>query len=368
MRRLAVRTLILTISLMACSSDVVGPSPDQESKTASAFPAPSPGGAPTVTGVWINRDVIAARPVSGTPWAAVEGAARQSCGRIDLGNQDSTANVCVLAKALVAARTGSVSARTEVIAALADLVGVSYQGRALSLGRELAAYVIAADLIDLASADPGLNERFKRAISGLLTTRTSEGPVNLIDCHETRPNNWGTMCGASRAAVASYLHDSDALARVAQVFHGWLGDRSSYSSFKFGDLSWQCDSSSPVAINPPGCLRNGRSIDGVLPDDQRRAGPFAWPPPKENYVYEALQGAVVQAVILTQSGYPAFEWENQAMLRAFRWLYSEASFPAGGDDAWIVPLINHYYGTTYPVQASGKPGKVMAWAEWTHER
>ena len=176
------------------------------------------------------------------------------------------------------------------------------------------------------------------------------------------------MCGASRAAIASYLRDPAAIARVAQVFRGWLGDRASYSGFRFGDLSWQCDASSSVAINPPGCMRNGRSLDGVLPDDQRRAGSFTWPPPKENYVYEALQGAVVQAVILTQNGYPAFEWENQALLRAFRWLNAEAAFPAAGDDVWIVPVINRYYGTFYPVPASGRPGKVMAWTEWTHQR
>lgn len=368
MRRVAVRTLLLTICLMACSSDMAGPSSVEESKTDRSLPAPGPAGPATAAGLWINREAIAALPMSGPDWGGVDREARQSCGRVDLTDQDSPANVCVLAKALMAARTDSAPARSEVVAALGEVVAMHYQGRALSLGRELAAYVIAADLIDLASTDPGLNERFKGAISGLLNARTSEGPVNLIDCHETRPNNWGTMCGASRAAVAAYLHDSAAIARVAQVFHGWLGDRASYSGFKFGDLSWQCDSSSPVGINPPGCMKNGKSIDGVLPDDQRRAGPFAWPPPKENYVYEALQGAVVQAVILTQSGYPAFDWENQAILRAFRWLYSEASFPAGGDDVWIVPLINHYYRTSYPVPASGKPGKVMAWTEWTHER
>ena len=43
--------------------------------------------------------------------------------------------------------------------------------------------------------------------------------------------------------------------------------------------------------------------DGVLPDDQRRSGGFVWPPTKENYVWEALQGAIAQAVILHRAGF-----------------------------------------------------------------
>ena len=59
----------------------------------------------------------------------------------------------------------------------------------------------------------------------------------------------------------------------------------------------------------------GHSIDGVLPDDQRRGGPFEWPPPRENYVYEALQGATVQAALLSRAGYDAWDWGDQALLR-----------------------------------------------------
>ena len=57
----------------------------------------------------------------------------------------------------------------------------------------------------------------------------------LISTHEERPNNWGTAAGASRMAVALYLGDTTQLERCAQVFHGWLGDRSAYAGFDFGD-------------------------------------------------------------------------------------------------------------------------------------
>ena len=83
---------------------------------------------------------------------------------------------------------------------------------------------------------------------------------------------------------------------------GLAGRSRADAGFSWGDLSWQCNASQPVGINPKGCLKSGRSIDGVLPDDQRRGGTFRWPPPKENYAYEALQGALMQAVILQRYG------------------------------------------------------------------
>jgi hypothetical protein len=283
-----------------------------------------------------------------------------------LSDQNDPVDVCILAKALVFARTGDKAYRDDVLAALRTVAHTGYHGRALSLGRELAAYVVSADLIDLKDADPGFDQEFRSAISALLTTPTADGPVNLIECHETRPNNWGTHCGASRAAVAAYLGDVAQLARVAQVFRGWLGDRASYAGFKYGDLSWQCDPDNPVGINPAGCVRNGHSIDGVLPDDQRRAGGFTWPPPHENYVYEALQGALVQAVILQRAGYDPFNWQNRALLRAFEWLNTEANYPAAGDDGWQPHVINHFYNAGLPAPLPAHPGKGMGWTDWTH--
>ena len=275
MTRISLRTFLLTMTLVACGQNMPGPA---------AVTTPGPETA-TADGVWISHNELIALPLNSAAWSALERQARQPCGGADLANQDSNANVCVLAKALAFARTGTASYQTGVIGALSEVADTGgYRGRALSLGRELAAYVIAADVINLSVVDPPLDQRFRSAIARLLTTGTSDGPGNLVECHENRPNNWGTNCGASRAAVLSYLRDSAGLARVAQVFQGWLGNRSAYAGFEFGDLSWQCNATAPVAINPPGCARDGKSIDGVLPDDQRRAGTFAWPPPKENYV------------------------------------------------------------------------------------
>src|SRR5690606_4402054 len=155
-----------------------------------------------------------------------------------------------------------------------------YNGRALSLGRELAAYVIAADLIGLRSVNSSLDQQFRARLTELRTTPTTSGPGSLVECHELRPNNWGTMCGASRVAIAAYLGDRAELDRSATVLRGYLGDRGAYAGFKYGELTWQCDASRPVGINPKGCTKSGLSLDGVMPDDQRRGGSFSGEPTK----------------------------------------------------------------------------------------
>jgi hypothetical protein len=346
-----------TAAVTVSAADVEPPPPDDSGGETS-----TPG-----AGIWLSAVEISSIPTSGAAWDNLLATANGSCGTPDLSNQDQNTNVCVMARALVYARTGTTLYRDRVVTALRSVASSgTYSGRALSPGRELAAYVIAADLIALAAHDPTLDSQLRSKLRELLTTPTTDGPRNLVECHEVRPNNWGTQCGASRVAVASYLSDAAELSRAAQVFRGWLGDRSAYAAFSWGDLSWQCDAARPVGINPAGCTKNGNPIDGVLPDDQRRSGSFTWPPPKENYVYEALQGALVQAVILSRRGYDAWSWESRALLRAFRWLHDVAAYPAEGDDTWQPHLVNRVYGTSFPAPVPARAGKNVGWTDWTH--
>lgn len=317
--------------------------------------------------IWVSRDRINQLAASGPAWTALRNRANATCATPNLSNQDDAANVCVMAKALVFAKLGDIAMRDSVVAALRSIANSgTYSGRALALGRELGAYVISADLIGLRTLDPVLHQSFSAKIRQLRNTPTSSGPSSLVACHEQRPNNWGTHCGASRIAVDAYLGDTADLERAAAVFHGWLGDRTSYSGFSYGDSSWQANPSAPVGINPAGSTKQGHSIDGVLPDDQRRGGGFTWPPPKENYVYEALQGALAEAVLLTNAGYDAFGWNDSALLRAFQWLHTQANFAATGDDTWEPHIVNHYYATVFPAPIPSTPGKNVGFADWTH--
>ena len=212
-------------------------------------------------------------------------------GSPNLGNMDQENNVQVLAASLVFARTGDPTYRLKVFDQLKAAIGTE-GGSALALAREAGAYALAADFIVLRELDPAWDANVFRPWLRSLLTKTIEDRT-LRSTHEERANNWGTHAGASRAAIAAYLGDLAELERAATVFRGWLGDRNAYAGFSWGDLSWQCDPNRPVGINPKGCTKNGLSIDGVLPDDQRRGGSFNGTPTKENYVYEGLQGALV---------------------------------------------------------------------------
>jgi len=312
--------------------------------------------------LWIAPAALAALPTRGPAWEQLLRAAQEPTHAPNLADKEDPTNVRVLAKALVYARTGEERYRAEVVKACAAAMGTERGGSGLALGRELAAYVLAADLVGGLPAEQ--EAAFASWLSAVRHLELEGG--SLVSIHERRPNNWGTSAGASRVAVAAYLGDRQDLERAARVFRGWLGERSAYAGFEYGDLSWQADPAAPVGINPSGATRQGHSIDGVLPDDQRRSGPFAWPPPHENYVYGALQGALVQAVILDHAGYDVWSWGDRALWRAFHWLVREAGFPAQGDDQWEPHVINFHYPSPFPAPVPARPGKIAGWADWTH--
>lgn len=312
--------------------------------------------------LWIDPARLASLPTSGAGWENVLRAAQEPNGKPNLSDMEDATNVRIMAKALVYARTGEDRYRQEVVGACLAAIGTERGGSTLALGRELAAYVIAADLVGGLPGEEG--KRFDAWLRDVRHQKLRGG--TLVSTHERRPNNWGTSAGASRIAVAAYLGDAQDLERAAQVFRGWLGDRSAYDGFRYGSLAWQANAKAPIGINPRGARRDGHSIDGVLPDDQRRSGPFRWPPPHENYVYGALQGALVQAVLLHNAGYDVWEWGDRALLRAFLWLHTEAGFPAQGDDSWEPWLINFHYAVRLPTPDPARPGKIAGWTDWTH--
>jgi hypothetical protein len=291
----------------------------------------------------------------------------------DLSDQDSPADVHVLAAALVYARTGDAQMRREAAAGVIGAIGTERGGRTLALARGLVSYVVAADLVDLDHYDPARAGAFREWLAAVRTERLA--PVDyptLVATHELRPNNWGTHAGASRIAADIYLGDQQDLARAAAVFKGWLGDRAAYHGFRYGeDLSWQADPGAPVGVDPRGAVRGGESLDGALPDDMRRGCSLRFPPCPTLYPWEALQGAVVQAELLSRQGYDAWSWGDQALRRAASFLfglydrYGAREWGAPSGDGWIPWLLNARYGTSFPTKVPATPGKGMGFTDWT---
>ena len=313
-------------------------------------------------GLWISRQELQSLPMSGPAWEKLLQTALAPADSPNVADQNQRNDVQVMAKALVYARTRDERFRTEVVDNLRRVQGTESGARTLAVGFALPAYVIAADLVELSPADDALFRAWLRRC----LEQPFEGEI-LLGTFMRRPNNWGTHAGAAFLAASLYLGDWINLSRAVIVFRGWLGDRNSYAGFQFGDLAWQADPAHPVPINPSGSMRDGYPIDGVLPDDQRRSGGFAWPPPQENYCYTALQGAFVQAELLSRAGFPTvWEWENYALLRASAWLRFAAAYPPVSDDTWLDPLIDHSYRTHFWDGSVTRPGKGVGWTDWTH--
>ncbi len=320
-------------------------------------------------GIWVSRQELAELPTSGPAWAGVVESAN-SAGAGNIADQDSDGDVNAMAAGLVYARTGDNAYRSKAAQAVMSAVGTESGGRTLALGRNLVSYVIAADLIDLRSFDSGMDGRF-RAWLGKVRTSTLDGKT-LVETHEGRPNNWGTHAGASRAAIAAYLGDRAELSRVAQVFNGWTGDRSSYAGFNYGDLSWQANPASPVGVNPAGASRSGVDIGGALPEEMRRGGGLSANPGSTGYPWGGIEGAVVTAQILDRQGFDAFSSGNQALRRAVQFLADldarEGGWWVSNDDEYVPWMINKAYGTSFPVSAEIGEGKNMGFTNWTHSR
>lgn len=314
--------------------------------------------------LWVTPAEIASRPTSGPAWSYMKAIADTGDVVLTLSDQNDNADITALACALVYARTADEAYAEKARQIILASLGTEDGGRTLALGRNLAPIVIAADLIRLQTTDDGTFELW------LSVVRTEDlSGRTLISTHEDRPNNWGTMAGASRIAVALYLNDTADLERAWKVYKGYCGDRSSYAGFKFGDLIYQWNPDKPVGINPAGAFRNGIDLDGCPPDDARR-GPIG----ESGYPWEGMQGLLVQAELLHRAGYPAYlvggnldggPEPNMAVLRAYEWIHRVANDPASGDDRWQIPLVNARYSATFPVNGF-QHGKLMGFTEWTH--
>lgn len=362
---------------------------------------PADSGTPALrTYIWLSPEQIRALPITGDPncntrcrgaWRLLTRTSSEVPNPPNLADMNENTGTLTLAKALVAVRlddsTTSAALRDEVVNLLGLVIGTESGASTLWIGRGVGAYVIAADIIDLPVTHPQFDQIVFRPWLRSLLSREFEGRT-LQSCQEDRPNNWGAHCGAARTAIAAYLDDRAEMAKAATVFQGWLGERQAYSGFKFdvdafGWMSDACLASAPecqlLPVNPPGAIVAGHNVDGVVVDDQRRAGAFSWPPMYTIYTYGALGGAVVQAGILQRFGFDAWQWGNQALRRAVEWMYydgdGKAKWDTCGDSnkRYVLDLVDYAYGSNFIARMGCAPdpsreGRNIAWTSWTHQR
>lgn len=311
--------------------------------------------------IFLTKDEILSLPTTGGGWNAVKAAADQSPGTPNLGNQDSPENCRTLARALVYLRTGDSRYRDKVVTALRQVPGTESGGRTLALGRQLGAYVIAADLIGY--RDPAFVDFVKN-----VRNETLDGST-LIKKHEEKANNWSQVIGWSRVIADLYIPDATDLARAVKVVKGTLGDRSSFTfpADAFGEMIWQSDPTKPVVVLPSTATIQGHVMSGALPEELRRASlSFRWPPPCENYCWSANEGLLGTLWVLWHSKTmpDAFDFMDKGELRVMQWLHQQANCPATGNDTHQPHVVNAVYGTTFPAASPSQHGKLFGFGDW----
>lgn len=343
-------------------------------------------------GIWIGPTEIAALPTSGAAWDRMVTDAGRDWGSADISNQDSHHDVYTLAGALVCARTGEYCAKARQ--GVLDAIGTEDDARWLAVGRNLGAYVIAADVLGLRADgtpdSPGT--RVEEWMEGWLTKQLKDNNDGTT-LRRFGPFHSGANAAAQEgfvyAAVAAYLRDDWALQRAWDAFRTFAcdpgaPDREGISLGHAVRDGWAHDDASPCAVNPAGTTKEVpegspgagtvHRIDGALVGDMKRGGTYQWAPGYTSYPWVGLEGFVPAAVVLTRAGHPAFEVGDRAVLRAHEYLWYLRT--ETGDERWfdgmrarqIVHLVNVVYGTSFPVDDVTGYGRTVGYTDWTHPR
>ena len=345
----------------------------------SALPAASPANAADDF-ILMPRSELTRLPTSGAAWSELKAVADASLGTPNLCDKDDMHHLRTMAAALVFARTGSATYGTKARAGVMAAIKTQQVGcgsGTLSLGRQLLAYVLAADFAELSGSS---DSTFRTWLSAIRTKNIGGHSKwwSLTETHREAAGNWGAYAGASRIAASLYLGDSTDVAAASKVTRGFLGDRGAYAGFGHvldsADLSWSCSGSQATytPVNPT-CERGGVQLGGGVVVDISRGGARRWPPldPGIPYQLDSIQGLGMQVELLYRHGYPdAWGWSSSALKRMGDAVSRSAS--AGGT-GWnettasrqMPWLLNKRYGTTYPTKINGT-GRAIGFTSWLY--
>ena len=305
--------------------------------------------APSKAGIFISPADLAALPRSGAAYEAVAAAAGRPWPKPDLSNPDGRHQLHVLAAALLGDRA---SARDGIRDALATFVP-GRESTVLALGRQLPAYIVAADVIDLAAFDPGVDTQLRADLAtwrdGVVGTHQRWSTLSFTFGDSS--NNWGAHTGAAVIAIDAYLQrplDAD-----WAIYRGFTGDVEAHRFPQppiarrtwYGARTW-----TPVQMLP------NDPRDGAVTEDAWRAGRY--PKISNTYVMDSAQALAVQAELLSRAGYPAWD----LLRRPAEFLMREGSpwSKAGGRGGQTLAfLYNRRLGLQAP---TGNVGDGMAWS------
>ena len=308
-------------------------------------------------GLWLTDAELAALPSSGTKYNVVKSWADATIpagARLNIHDADYDHGPYILARALIYAKTGIASYRASVIDELTTYVGTennpqnpSYatQIPTLAMGRKLPSLVAAADLVGYSNAtfDTWLGGLRDKSFAGL----------SMHTEQRARNNNHATASGQGCIFIDAYLNDTTRLADHGRVLKSYIDLAETYYSYapEWTSTDWHYTTTASLkrGINPLGATKSGHSIDGVLPEEQRRTSSFTWPPPSTGNYPRGAMGQITNALMVLWHRYDAtcWDWGDSALERAVVWWSTafdgKSAFGWDGDDGSIPFLTNWAY-------------------------
>ena len=327
------------------------------------IPAPRPG-----PGLWISPAELAWLPLEGSAWRAVLAVAEGDLGTANVADQDSTHDGNTLACALAAARTGRADLRRKATGALSSAIGTEAGARWLAIGRNLGAYVIAADVLGIRSGP------IYEWLGGFLTRtlRANNTDEQVLVGNWSSGSNASAQTGFVTAALSVYTKDFARLATFWDGYRRYCGDRTSPVKQTSNSDAWQFVPSDPVAIQDKGAVKQGCRLDGAIGNDMSRGGDDVCSPGWTLYPWVGLEGVVPAALVFARAGYPAWEIADEAIRRAhdYLWFLRQTT----GNPDWFdgrranecVYLVNRAYGMRFPCSLPVDGGRTFGFSDWTH--
>jgi hypothetical protein len=332
-------------------------SPDpSESAGPTASPTPEPPRHPPAGGP-IGPDVTGL-PTSGAAWDRLVAAADTDPGEPDITcdqNQREHPGA-TLASALIYARTGDESYRSRAI----DLIEEAYptarkcENAILSLGRQLGAYVMAADYVDYRAPEfvDWLEDIRSRDLGG------HSRWFSLIETAGDTSNNWGIFALASLVAADAYLADTDALERDFLIFNAYGGGGWSFRKTNDYQRRWACPEEG-FAINPASC-DDPRKEGAAVEDASRTRFPRLG-----QYPAEAAQGYVVQAELLDRQGFAAWDVNDRQVCRNAQWRDRGDNTNFSDADYYVTWMTNARCGLSQRARPAPM-GRIFGFTDWLY--
>jgi hypothetical protein len=351
--------------------------------------------------IFYRRDRLMTLPTSGASFERLAKRAKGSwqapvfMGESASNNAQGDADA--LAGALYAERVDDEAMREKVRAQLRAASKLT-SNWLLGLGRQLAGYVEAANLIRF--AEPGFVAWVHRMVTLEHGSGQRWGNYKTILATATSLNsNWATQCNRSVLVASMYLKqvgtdaqkaDAEKWLKLSVLAHkrdiGIRGDYPELPPLYTAPNGWGGNAPYKAGINPVGTTGviggKERVLDAVRQGDWLRTeidgkedrDATQWPPNVTSYMWEGLQGETVSAAILHQHGLCPFDAADNAIVRALHANYGTGAMaaneprfvnPAEGDDKGIPWIVNHFGGSNFPTEIDDEPDKAgyqaMAW-------